>query len=168
MALRCSFRTSTTCPNRQTPTPGCSLMTAHVNALFLTEEDQAILQKVLNKFIMWEDRCNLSFHPVPNCPRELIKENSFLRQYCPCGEALQEVDYTKFLGVTLASDATCKTQINAVTNHASLGLLRWTLKFGADSVKNQAYNSFFKPVLEYACSVWDPHNVKHIKSLEAI
>ena len=108
--------------------------------LISTEEDQAILLKDLNKFIMWEDRCNLTFHPVPNLPRELIKEKAFLRQYCPCGETLQEVDYTKFLGVTLASDATFRTQINAVINHASLELLRWALKFGAASVKEQAYS----------------------------
>ena len=70
----------------------------------------------------------------------------------------------------LTSDAIWVAHINAVTNKASriLGLLRQTLKIDTKSEKEQAYNSFFRPDLEHAWSLWYPHNVKHIKSLEAI
>ena len=73
------------------------------------------------------------------------------------------------LGVTLTSDTNWETHINAATNKASrtLELLRQTLKTGAKLVKEQAHKSFFRPVLKYTCSMWDPQ-VKHIKSLEAI
>ena len=43
-----------------------------------------------------------------------------------------------------------------------------TLQIGARPVKKQAYRSVARQVLEYACSMWDPLNVQHIKSLEAI
>ena len=70
----------------------------------------------------------------------------------------------------LTSDGTWETHISVVTNKASrtLRLLRRTLKIDAKSVKEQAYKSIVRLVFEYACSMWDPHNVKHIKSLEAI
>ena len=48
------------------------------------------------------------------------------------------------------------------------GLLRRTLKIGASSVKARAYKAFIRPVLEYASSVWAPHNIKLITSLESI
>ena len=95
--------------------------------------------------------------------REQIQKTS----YC---QALQEVEHTKSLGVTLTSDATWEAHINPVAKKAgrTLGLLRRTLKIGAKLVKEQAYKSFVRPVLEYACSVLGPHNVKHIKNQYAI
>ena len=70
--------------------------------------------------------------------------------------------------LTSESDATWKTHINAVINKASgtLGLLRQTLKNSAKLEKEQAFNSLVRLVLEYACSVLDPH-MKNIKSLES-
>ena len=34
-------------------------------------------------------------------------------------------------------------------------------------VQNQAYPSLVRPILVYACCVWDPHQHKHIKQLES-
>ena len=38
----------------------------------------------------------------------------------------------------------------------------------AKLVNEGAYKSFVRSLLENACSVWDSHNTKHIKSLEVI
>lgn len=95
-----------------------------------------------------------------------------VRQYPLHGQALKEVDHIKCLGITLTSDATCEAIINTVTNKASrtLDLFRRTLKIGTKSLKEQAFKSFVRSLLWYACSesAWNPHNIKHKKSLEAI
>jgi hypothetical protein len=136
-----------------------------------TDEDQATLQRDLDKLTVWEDRWNMCFHP-DKCEvlRVSRSQKKFHREYFLHDQALQVVHHTKYLGVTLSSDASWETHINAVTSKASrtLGLLRRSLKIGSKSLKDRAYKAFVRPVLEYACSVWDPHNIKLIKSLEAI
>ena len=53
----------------------------------------------------------------------------------------------------LTSDATCH-QLSCChqKNKKALGLLRWTLNIGAESVKEQAYRTFVRLVLQYAGS----------------
>ena len=55
-------------------------------------------------------------------------------------QTLKSVNSTRYLGITLTSDATWKTHINNINNKASrtLGLLRRTLKIGSSLVKGRA------------------------------
>ena len=104
-----------------------------------TEKNQVILQNDLDKLSVWEDRWNMSFHPEKCKVLCVSRSRDKLVRYLH-GQALQEVDQTKYLGVTLISDATWKVHISAVINIASrtLGLLRRTLMIGTKSVKEQA------------------------------
>jgi hypothetical protein len=134
-------------------------------------QDQDSLQEDLNKLTVWEDRWDMSFHPgkcqVIRCNKG---RKTYNRTYVLHDHPLEEVNTTCYLGVTLSADASWEPHINAITTKASrtLGFLRRTLKISAKGVKDKAYKAFVRPVLEYAASVWDPHNVKHIKSLEAV
>ena len=69
-------------------------------------------------------------------------------------QAPQGVDHTKYRCVMLTSDITWEALNNDVINKASrtLGLLRWILKIGDKSVKEQAYESFVRMLLKYVCS----------------
>ena len=66
-------------------------------------------------------------------------KGKFDHQYTLHGQTLKAVNNTRYLGITLASDATWETHIN-ITNKASrtLSLLRKTLKIGASFVKDRA------------------------------
>ena len=46
--------------------------------------------------------------------------------------------------------------------------LRKNLKIPAISLKESAYKTFVRPILEYACTVWDPHTQDNITKLEAV
>jgi len=75
-----------------------------------------------------------------------------------------------YISVTLHSklsfnyyiDATCK-KANSV-----LSFIRRNLRHCQRRVKTDAYNSFVKPILNYAAPVWTPHADYYINKLEAI
>ena len=50
----------------------------------------------------------------------------------------------------------------------TLGFLRRNLKIGSQKVKDMAYKTFVRPILEYACTVWDPYTQEQIDKLEAV
>lgn len=74
------------------------------------------------------------------------------------------------LGVTLTSDGTWDHHISNVISKASkiLGLLRCSIKISSSKVKSQAYLCYVHPLLQYDCSIWDPHTAKNISSLKAV
>ena len=49
-----------------------------------------------------------------------------------------------------------------------LGLIRRTFGSKDPVAVKTAYNVLVRPILEYACPVWNPHLVKHIHSIESI
>ena len=137
-----------------------------------TDNDQTTLQEDLRKLEAWEASWDMSFHPgkcqVLRATKR--KKKTFNRTYVLHDQPLQEVATTRYLGVTLSADTSWEPHINTITNKASraLGFLRRTLKINAKEVKDRAYKAYVRPILEYACSVWDPHNDKLVKSLEAV
>jgi hypothetical protein len=42
------------------------------------------------------------------------------------------------------------------------------VRTGRIFVRSQAYLSLFRPKLEYACSVWNPHTVEHCNTIEMV
>ena len=51
----------------------------------------------------------------------------------------------------------------------TLGFLRWNQKISTTQLKETAYmRPFVCPILEYACSVWNPHTKQNIDRIEAV
>ena len=93
-----------------------------------------------------------------------------LLHYILHGHTLDTVDSAKYLGVTLTKDLTWETHINSIIQKANktLGFLRRNLKISSTKIKETAYKTFVRPILEYACTVWDPHTQTNIDRLEAV
>ena len=49
-----------------------------------------------------------------------------------------------------------------------LGLTRRTFRSKDPVAIKTAFNALVRPILEYACPVWNPYLVKHIHSIESI
>ena len=62
-----------------------------------------------------------------------------------------------YLGVTIREDICGKA-------NKTLGFLRRNLNIGSTSAKEHAY----KLLVEYACSVWDPHLKSDINKIEMV
>ena len=87
------------------------------------------------------------------------------------GQALEQVDVYKYLGVLLSRDLSWSPHVDIVCAKARkiLGLLyRRFYQFCNSDVLQQLYVSLVRPHLEYACHVWAPHTSKDITELENV
>ena len=78
----------------------------------------------------------------------------------------------KYLGVTVTEDLRWDTHIQNICDNANrtIGFLRRNLNIhvGAVSIKQHAYFSLVRPLVEYAGTVWDPHAQTNIQKLEMV
>ena len=121
--------------------------------------DRQILQNDLNSLEEWENRWQMAFHPE-KCVviRVSNKRNPINAQYTIHGHMLQEVDSSKYLGVTISKDLRWDDHINTITAKANrtLGFLRRNMRGCKSSARAAAYQGLVRPTLEYTCSTWDP------------
>jgi len=90
--------------------------------------------------------------------------------YCLYSKTLNVVKSFKYLGVVITDNLQWDGHIEAITSTAfrTLGMLRRVLFNAPLKVKRVAYLTLCRPILEYACEVWDPFLVKHISQLERV
>jgi hypothetical protein len=89
------------------------------------------------------------------------------------GTDLQQVDHHPYLGVEFTSNLDWGLHIKNITGNMgkaqrSLNFLQRNLYKCPEAIKQQAYTSIVRPVLEYSSTTWDPHYQKHISTLEAV
>ena len=87
------------------------------------------------------------------------KHNKVQASYTLEGTVLENVDSIKYLGVTITSDLKWNSHMRNVCSKANrtLGFLRRNLFSCPQDVKEAAYKSMVRPILEYGSTVWDPH-----------
>ena len=75
------------------------------------------------------------------------------------GTVLENVERIKYLGVTITSDSNWNSHVRNVRTKANrtLVFLRRNLFSCPQDVKEAAYKSMVRPILEYGSSLWDPH-----------
>ena len=102
----------------------------------------------------------MRFQPVKCNMMQLTKKhNKIQASYTLEGTVLENVDSIKYLGVTITSDLKWNSHIRNVCSKANrtLGFLRRNLLSCPQDVKEAAYKSMVRPILEYGRTVWDPH-----------
>ena len=79
-------------------------------------------------------------------------------------------DASKYLGVKVTEDLTWSRHILEVAWKANrtLGFLRRKFRQCTKEVKAATYSTMVRPVLDYASTVWDPHQQGDIKILEQV
>ena len=98
------------------------------------------------------------------------KGNTVCAKHTINGFPLNCVSGLKYLGVSISSKMSWSDHIDDISTKArkSLGFIRRNLCNCPQYLRNQAYTSLVRPILEYACCVWDPYERKHIKQLEGV
>ena len=93
-----------------------------------------------------------------------------VHQYVINENNLSDVDKHKYLGIWIESSLRWDAHINYIIGKANrvLGLIRRTFGPKDPVAIKTAFNALVRPILEYACPVWNPYLVKHIHSIESI
>ena len=86
------------------------------------------------------------------------------------GVNLKAVTQCTYLGVHFSNDMSWNHHINHILKDASriLGFIRRNLSRCDTEVKAAAYKALVRPKLEYAASVWDPHQSNLINKIEMV
>ena len=133
--------------------------------------DQELFQKDLAALEGWGDAWGMRFNAAKcNIMRISRSTKPLIRFYSLCNCVLQEVDQAKYLGVNITRELQWSGHITSTTGKAnsSLAFLGRNLKDCPQKLKEMAYISLVRSVLEYSSSIWDPCHAKDISSIERI
>ena len=129
------------------------------------------LQSDIDAISSWISSAGLSLN---------LSKTKFLvlsRKRCPpslslrvAGSSIVQVTSFKYLGVTISSNLSWRSHINNVCSKAKrqVGFLYRNFGRADSSSLLQLYKSLVLPILDYCSSVWDPHLLTDIKSLESV
>ena len=83
---------------------------------------------------------------------------------------VKETGSAKYLGVTITKDLSWCKHINQITIKAnnSLNFIKRNIQTNNPKLKESAYKTYVRPLVEYAASVWDPWQNKYIEKIEMI
>ena len=114
------------------------------------------------KVTLKSEKCKSLHVTKSKCP--------LVHQYVINDDNLSIVNKHKHLGIWIESSLRWDSHINYIVGKANrvLGLIRRTFGSKDPVAVKTAYNVLVRPILEYACPVWNPHLVKHIHSIESI
>lgn len=137
----------------------------------LSVSDHHILQNDLHTLEQWANTWDMRFNPckcyILSMKRAGVKSAIF---YTLCGQVLESVTNNPYLGVIFSDDLSFSTHVRQVCAKASrtLGFLRRNLRNCPQKLRELAYTSMCRSVLEYASPIWDPYLQRDIDSLERI
>ena len=136
-------------------------------------QDTQKVQDDLTNMGVWEALRKMKFHAT-KCNVLSITGNwtPIQADYELHEHTLSRVTSAKYLVVTITDDLKWDSHISEVCAKANrtIGFLRRNLNIGSVAIKQQAYFTLVRPLVEYASTrtVWDPHTDKNIKKLEMV
>jgi hypothetical protein len=137
-----------------------------------TPEDAQMLQADLEKLLAWSRSWQMAFN-IEKCfiMRVTLKRKHVIdHQYKMEGKILKLVDSQPYLGVHLNSKLTWDNHLTHITSKAkrTLGFVRRNLRSCHPDIKERAYVTLVRPILEYCSVIWDPHQQTKNNQVESV
>ena len=130
--------------------------------MYLTISNQSDcqdLQSDLTKLESWEREWLMAFNP-DKC--EVIKitkkKDPIIDDYKLHGITLQITKKAKYLGLNISDDLSWSKHINQTIakGNNTLRFIKRNIQTRNSKIKETAYKTYVRPLLEYSSSVWDP------------
>jgi len=134
-------------------------------------EDQVSLQRDLASLERWGDAWGMHFNANKCQIMSITRGKSHLIYfYSLSGHFLESVQEAKYLGITLSNSLSWSPHVDLTYNRANstLGFLRRNLRRCPSKLKETAYITLIRTVMEYAAPIWDPVLSKDIHRLESV
>lgn len=134
-------------------------------------QDSEQLQKDLDSVIAWCSTWKMQLNVSKCCVvRFTKKKQPFITNYFMERIPLSMVNEYKYLGVVINSTLSWNDHVRMVSVKASrvLNFLRRNFRTAPSVLKQVLYVSNVRPILEYACTAWDPATKLNIDALERI
>lgn len=129
------------------------------------------LQNDLKSLESWETDWGMRFNPSKcNIISVTRKRNPLKFAYKLKGHELERVPHATYLGIDISSDLSWHQQTHKATSKANrnLGFIKRNLKTKNQTVKQLAYQAIVRPTLEYASTIWSPHQKELINKIEMV
>ena len=134
-------------------------------------KDAQILQQDLDHLNNWELEWDMEFNPGKGVVIHITRHRTPIpSQYLLHGQVLESVAGSKYLGVEITSNLSFNNHIQSITTSASrsLGFLRRNIRTQNPALREMAYKTLVRPLVEYSSTVWSPYTDRNIDKLEMI
>ena len=135
------------------------------------KHDADELQRDLDTLVKWEKDWQLAFNPTKCHIMRLTHSRSPKEYRYRLGESiLSEVSGHPYLGIHISSDLSWNAHVDQIHAKASrtLGFLMRNLISCPKHVKESAYKTLVRPLLEYSSAAWDPYTQGLIYRIEGV
>jgi hypothetical protein len=135
------------------------------------EVDVQLLQEDLNNIAKWVKHNKMGLN-IKKC--KVIKFGSRIddmEQKYKIGEnTLENVNTYKYLGIIFKKDLSWREHIEKISNKGikALNFIMRQIYGTNKEIKEKAYLTLIRPIIEYASSVWDPHKKIEIMNIEKV
>ena len=133
--------------------------------------DQLLLQQDLAALETWAEDWGMRFN-VSKCYLMSIhrSKHPYSSHFKLDNHILEQVEENPYLGLTMHKSLKWASHIYKISNKANsvLGFIKRNLKHANRDLKELAYTSLVRSILEYSSIVWDPFYQKDIDRLERV
>ena len=134
-------------------------------------QDAEILQQDLDRLHDWELQWDMEFNPSKCVVIHVTRAvNPVPSEYLLHGQILESVGSSKYLGVEIRNNLTFNNHIQNICTSAnrSLGFIKRNIRTKSPAIREMAYKTLVRPLVEYASPVWSPNTDDSIYKIEMV
>ena len=134
-------------------------------------QDAQILQQDLDHLHKWELQWDMEFNPSKCVVIHVTRARTPIPgEYLLHGQILDSVGSSKYLGVENSGNLSFNAHIQTVCTSASrsLGSIKRNIRTKFPAIREMAYKTLVRPLVEYSSSVWSPYTQSNIHKIEMV
>jgi hypothetical protein len=137
--------------------------------IYNTVDKATMIQEDLDKLMQWSTKWLLPFN-VDKCSVVHYGSNNTRNVYTMNNRDLAADTLIRDLGILFQDDLKFGSHINKIVASANgkLGIIRNTFHELNKDNFIVLYKAFVRPILEYCCTTWSPHNIMYHKEIEKV